>query len=88
AAGGFFLVRSHPGQHQHDGIGKLFQLNRELITFNTPEDLVRKLRYYLEHEEERVRLAQAAREKLLAGHTYRRRGMEMLAAITSRLAEE
>ncbi|KPK74704.1 MAG: hypothetical protein AMJ79_13365 [Phycisphaerae bacterium SM23_30] len=81
AAGAFFLVKAHPRDKQTDGVGEMFELGRELITFNTPQDLVRKVRYYLAHDEEREAIAQAAREKLLAQHTYKIRARQMLEAI-------
>ena len=83
AAGAFFLVKSHPRDQKQDGLGKFFQLNHELITFDGPKDLLRKIRYYLDNEQERQRISKAARERLLAGHTCRHRAREMLETITA-----
>lgn len=83
AAGAFFLVKSHPRDRKQDGLGKFFKLNHELITFDGPKDLLRKIRYYLDNEQERQRISKAARERLLAEHTYRRRTREMLKIIAT-----
>ena len=83
AAGAFFLIKSHPRDRKQDGLGKFFKLNHELITFDGPKDLLRKIRYYLDNEQERQRISKAAREKLLAEHTYRRRAREMLKIIAT-----
>jgi len=85
AAGAFFLVKAHPPDRLADTIGKMFQLGRELITFASPKDLLRKVGYFLAHPEERQRIAQAGREKVLAHHNYQQRMREMLGIITSRL---
>ena len=78
AAGAFFLVKSHPRDQEQDGIGEFFQINKELITFKEPQELVRKIRYYLEHESERRRRAEAARNELLSRHTYRHRAQSII----------
>jgi len=83
AAGAFFLVKSHPRDRKQDGLGEFFRLNHELVTFDGPKDLLRKIRYYLDNEQERQRISRAARERLLAGHTYRHRTREMLDTITA-----
>jgi glycosyltransferase involved in cell wall biosynthesis len=83
AAGAFFLIKSHPRDRKQDGLGKFFKLNHELITFDGPKDLLRKIRYYLDNEQERQRISKAAREKLLAEHTYRCRTREMLKTIAT-----
>ncbi|MCK4627695.1 MAG: glycosyltransferase, partial [Sedimentisphaerales bacterium] len=83
AAGAFFLIKSHPRDRKQDGLGQFFRLNHELITFDGPKDLLRKIRYYLDNEQERQRISKAARERLLAEHTYRHRAREMLEIITT-----
>ncbi|MFC1782263.1 glycosyltransferase [Planctomycetota bacterium] len=81
AAGAFFLVRAHPRDNQIDGIGEMFELGRELIVFDTPNDLVRKVRYFLSHDQEREEIARAGRQKLLTRHSYKIRARQMLDAI-------
>ena len=85
AAGAFFLVRSHPAHHETDGLGKAFKLDREIITFNSPKDLIRKVRYYLNHDAERRQIAQVARQKVLAHYSTAGRMAELLGALKTRL---
>jgi len=85
AAGAFFLVKSHPNDKRPGGIGEFFDLGEELITFETPQDLVRKVNHYLKNESERQRITQAARTKLLEQHCYRHRMETMLGYISQNL---
>ena len=85
AAGAFFLVKGHPRDRERDGIGEMFELGKELITFETGEDLVRKVRYFLSHDEEREARARAGREKVLGRHSYKIRAREMVDTIIERL---
>jgi len=58
----------------------LFDPGREVVTYSDADDLVEKIRYYLEHEEERAAIARAGQERTLRDHTYAVR-MRELAAI-------
>ena len=64
----------------------MFELGRELITFDTCQDLVRKARYYLSHDKKREEIARAAREKLLERHSAKIRARQMLDAIIAELS--
>lgn len=66
AAGAFFLVRSHPSDRSANGLSRYLDLKEDIVTFDTPRDLIRKIRYFLEHEKERQHIALNAREKILA----------------------
>ncbi len=55
------------------GIEEMFEPGKELVLFNTPDEMVEKIRYYLAHEEERKAIAAAGRRKALAHHTYQHR---------------
>ena len=81
AAGAFFLVKSHPRDRRADGIAEFLEPGKEIITFDTPRDLVRKVRYYLEHEQERKSIAAHARQKLITRHTCQQRMCDMLKQI-------
>lgn len=85
AAGAFFLVKNHPQIREKDRIGWYFELEKELVTFESPSDLVRKVRYFLSHETEREKISRAAREKVLAHHTYAIRARQILQTITSNI---
>lgn len=52
----------------------LFEPDREAVTYSSVEELVEKVAYYLEHEEERREIAEAGRRRTLTDHTTRQRG--------------
>jgi spore maturation protein CgeB len=47
-----------------------FEPGREVVTYEGPDELIEKLRYYLEHDEERKRIAAAGQGRTLRDHTY------------------
>ena len=49
----------------------------QIVTFDNANDLVDKVRYYLSHEQERKRIADAGRLRTLAEHTYEQRFNEI-----------
>lgn len=48
------------------------------MSYESYQDLLDKVHYYLEHEEERRAIARRGYEKVKAHHTYRHRIQEML----------
>ncbi len=64
ACKGFVLVN-----YQED-IAKEFEEGKELVMYRGLEELKEKVRYYLEHEEERQRIAKAGYEKVLREYNY------------------
>lgn len=78
ACGAFQLV------DQRSLLSECFSLSgkdQELETFSDMAELEEKIAYFLNHSEERQLLAQRAREKVLARHTYRHRMSELLKTI-------
>ena len=72
ALGTFQIVDDRPGVSQH------FTVGEHLVTFSDIQDLQEKVRYYLAHDEERLRIAAAAREHVLAHHRYDQRVARIL----------
>jgi len=72
ACGCFVLV-----DRQRDVL-RLFQDGRHLVAFDNAEDLRAKVRYYLEHDEERRAIAEAGRAEAVAHHTYVHRVRELV----------
>lgn len=72
ATGAFLLTEWTPTQDQcfTDGV--------HLVTYKTMDEAVEKAHYYLEHEAEREKIAQAGMEHTLFRHTYQDRIKEML----------
>lgn len=50
-------------------IGKYFEIGKEIVTFKDENDLGLKVKYYLEHPEERQRIANAGYERVKKDHT-------------------
>jgi spore maturation protein CgeB len=69
--GAFYLT------YPTEGIEELFEPGKELVLFNAPDEMVEKIRYYLDHDEERERIGAAAREKVASAHTYEHRFRRM-----------
>lgn len=62
--GGFLLTERVPHLERY------FELNREVAVFDTPDDLVDKVRHWLEHDEERRQVAEAGYRRVMSEHTY------------------
>lgn len=56
-----------------------FVPGEDFVYYESKEDLLQKVDYYLSHEEERQTIAKNGHDKVAAGHTYRHRVREMLA---------
>ena len=56
-----------------------FVPGEDFVYYESREDLLQKVDYYLCHEEERKAIARNGHDKVAAGHTYRHRVREMLA---------
>ncbi len=49
---------------------ELFEEDKEIVTYKSPEEMLDKVEYYLRHEEERKAIARAGYEKTLKCYTY------------------
>ncbi|MBI1825085.1 MAG: FkbM family methyltransferase [Planctomycetes bacterium] len=67
AAGGFMLCREHPE------LGDYFAIGKECATFVHESDLLEKIRYYLDHDDERAEIARAGQIRTLSQHLYSHR---------------
>jgi spore maturation protein CgeB len=65
--GGFLLTGRAENLDQYYADGK------EIVIFDHPDDLIMKIRYFLEHEDERAAIARAGYERTIREHTYARR---------------
>jgi len=75
ACSGFQLVdhRSEPAD--------LFRPGKEIITFDSIDDLREKIDYYLDHAEERERIAAAGYSRVMREHTMEQRMRELLLVV-------
>lgn len=81
AAGAFFLIKSHPSDTQPGGLGEFFEIGKEIVTFDSPNDLVRKAKQYLRDDAARKQIAEAGRQRCLADHSETVRMKQMLAML-------
>lgn len=65
------------------GIPDLFQDGVHLVVYEDRDDLLEKAAYYLQHDDERERIASAGQREVLARHTYRHRAAEFLRIIAA-----
>jgi spore maturation protein CgeB len=82
SCGGFQLV------DMRDGLDELFDIGEEIVTFRDLGDLRDKVSYFLEHPEERRRIAERGRERVLQEHTYENRMKEILSVAAERFLKE
>lgn len=61
-----------------ENLHEMFESGKEVVTYRTPEECAEKVRYYLNHEEERKKIAAAGQERTLRDHTYRHRAEELV----------
>jgi len=59
-------------------IFNLFKVDEEFVPFENSSDLKQKVKYYLEHQTERRKIAQAAYQRVIKEHTYYHRWQEIL----------
>ena len=56
-----------------DDLETYFELGKELVIYDSPQDLVEKARYYIRHDTEREQIAAAGLQRVLRDHTWHRR---------------
>lgn len=67
ATGSFLLTENIPTIHE------LYDDGVHLVTYDSIPDAIEKARYYIEHEDEREKIAQAGMLRTLKHHTYKNR---------------
>lgn len=66
-AGGFLLTN-----YQIE-LGDFFENGKDLVYYDSLDDMMRKAEYYLDHEDERKTIAQNGLKKIVQYHTYEHR---------------
>jgi len=51
-------------------LSRVFEPNKDFVTFSNEHELRDKIKYYLNHNEERLTIAQSCQSKVIASHTY------------------
>jgi len=73
---GFLL--SDLGRYAGERVREFFEPGIEIALYEGERDLPERVRYYLEHEEERKSTTEAAKARILREHTSRHRAQQML----------
>ncbi len=75
SVGSFLLVHDTPILHRY------FRPGKEVVTFKTPQQLRQKAIYYLTHDQQRQRIAQAGYRRARRDHTFTNRLNELFALV-------
>lgn len=52
---------------------EFFEIDKEIVVYTSPQDLVKKIRYYLKNPKQMKTVAQAGQKRTLKDHTYNQR---------------
>ncbi len=74
-AGGFLLSNYQPE------LAEYFENGKELVMYESQEDLMNKIHYYLSHDEEREEIARRGREKIEKAFSYEKKLPEIFQCI-------
>ena len=78
ACGGFVIA-----EHSKD-LESLFELDREIVCWRTPKELLAKTTYFLDHPQEARTIAERGRQRVLSQHRIQDRVQSMLKRIRHR----
>jgi spore maturation protein CgeB len=60
------------------GVAEFFEVGQEIVCFDTREEMLDRIKYYLAHDDERQAIAAAGRARVLRDHTWARRVERMV----------
>jgi hypothetical protein len=66
-SGGFYMVE------YMEELEEFFEIGKEIVCYSNKEDLVEKIKYYLNHDVERERIRKAGHERCLRDHSWHKR---------------
>jgi spore maturation protein CgeB len=70
-----------------DNLPELFEPEKEVVAFRSPEECIDKVRFYLAHDDARRRIAAAGQARCLREHTYEQRARAMLDVFEASMRE-
>ncbi|GBE02715.1 spore protein YkvP [bacterium BMS3Abin08] len=76
---GAFLLTDH-----QSAIEELFDVGKEVITYKDKEEIPELVKYYLNHGDERKKIAASARDRVLREHTYKHRVRKIIEVMKKR----
>lgn len=77
---GVFLITD-----QKNNLDTIFKVGKEVETYDSTEELIKKITFYLTHESARTAVSTAGQKRTLRDHTYKKRMEELLVLIKNRL---
>ena len=77
---GTFLLTNYT-----DRLGELFDINKHLIIYGSPQDCLEKIHYFLRNETEREEIARLGHEHVKRWHTYDNRVKQIIDIVENRL---
>ncbi|MFK8037697.1 MAG: glycosyltransferase [Crocinitomicaceae bacterium] len=73
---------------ENDQIKELFEPGKEVIVYNSPEDAIKKITYYLSHSKEAELIAKAGQLKTLENYNYKSITKDYISVFEKLLANE
>lgn len=70
-----------------DNLGELFEVGKEVVAYDTPEEAAEMIRYYTAHPDEARTIAQAGQARTLREHTYQHRMVELAPMLERHLGD-
>ncbi|MEC4675677.1 MAG: glycosyltransferase [Nitrospirota bacterium] len=71
---------------QHvEGIEEILEPGKEIVTFRSEDEMIDMIKYYLDNDDLRMKIAKAGRERVLKDHTYEVRMRQMMDIINKQL---
>ena len=86
-SGAFYMANYVPPDVDRIDIRKIMTVGENLVMFYNRKDLIKKVRYYLKHEDERLEMARRGREVALSKMTYDALMKRVIDFIGNKLAE-
>lgn len=66
-SGGFYMVE------YMEELAEFFEIGKEVVCYDGPQDLADKIKYYLAHDDEREQIRKAGYQRCLRDHTWQKR---------------
>lgn len=68
-----------------ENLNQFFKVDSEIVAYSSPTDLLKKVKYYLNHEQERAKIAKKGQIRTMQEHTYQHRIKELLTIINRKI---
>lgn len=84
----FYLGLNIPPEYDVCDIRKFMELNKEVVLFESREDLIKKVDFYLNNEEERLKIIDNGKKKILSTLTYEKMMQNVISEVARRLEQQ